>query len=72
VLPVLCDLVFADLRGADASEYRHAARRLRRMRQLAGGSGDGPDNEFDELIASLRDEHRRRPWLQREFDGDDT
>jgi hypothetical protein len=66
VLPVLQDLVLADLREADAGAYRQAARRLRRMRRLAAGTGRAP--EVDDLIRTLREEHRRRPRLQREFD----
>jgi hypothetical protein len=67
VLPVLRDLIVADLRDADARAYQHAARRLRRMRRLAAGTQQAL--EVDELIESLRDEHRRRPRLQREFDA---
>jgi hypothetical protein len=66
VLPVLRDLVVADLREADARGYRQAARRLRRMRRLAAGTGRAA--EVDDLIGALREEHRRRPRLQREFD----
>lgn len=67
VLPVLRDLVISDLRDADARAYQHAARRLRRMRRLAAGTQRA--REVDELIESLREEHRRRPRLQREFDA---
>jgi hypothetical protein len=66
VLPVLRDLVLADLRDADARAYKQAARRLRRMRRLAAGTDQAA--EVDDLIKTLRDEHRRRPRLQREFD----
>ncbi|WP_281906028.1 DUF6880 family protein [Phytohabitans aurantiacus] len=66
VLPVLHDLVVGDLREADARGYRQAARRLRRMRGLAAGTERAV--EIDELIGTLREEHRRRPRLQREFD----
>jgi hypothetical protein len=66
VLPVLRDLALADLRDADARGYQQAARRLRRMRRLAAGTDR--TREVDELIAALREEHRRRPRLQREFD----
>jgi hypothetical protein len=66
VLPVLQDLVVADLRDADARSYRQAARRLRRMRKLAAGTDRAA--EVDDLIGALREEHRRRPRLQREFD----
>jgi hypothetical protein len=67
VLPVLRDLVLADLRETGARAYKHAARRLRRMRRLAAGTEDRAA-EVDDLIKTLRTEHRRRPRLQREFD----
>ncbi|MFC0533353.1 hypothetical protein [Phytohabitans kaempferiae] len=66
VLPVLRDLVLTDLRDADARGYQQAARRLRRMRNLAAGTDR--TSEVDEMIGELREEHRRRPRLQREFD----
>lgn len=66
VLPVLRDLVLTDLRDTDARAYKHAARRLRRMRSLAAGTDRAA--EVDDLVKTLRDEHRRRPRLQREFD----
>ncbi|MGZ8769833.1 MAG: DUF6880 family protein [Aeromicrobium sp.] len=66
VLPVLTDLVEDELTEADAHRYRVAARRLRKMRQLAADSDKAA--EVDEFIAELRETHRRRPRLQREFD----
>ncbi|HEX5198413.1 DUF6880 family protein [Paractinoplanes rhizophilus] len=69
VLPVLRDLVLADLRNTDAHAYKHAARRLRRMRRLTAGTDRA--TEVDNLIKTLREEHRRRPRLQREFDQAD-
>jgi len=66
VLPVLHDLVLTDLRDSDARAYKQAARRLRQMRRLAAGT-DGAA-EVEDLIKTLREEHRRRPRLQREFD----
>ena len=59
-------MVLADLEHADAGSYRSAARRLARMRKLASGSPEA--DEVDELIADLRETHRRRPRLQLEFD----
>jgi Family of unknown function (DUF6880) len=67
VLPVLRDLVLADIKETDARGYQFAARKLLRMRRLAAGTSHAP--EVDELIANLREEHRRRPGLQREFDA---
>lgn len=66
VVPVLRNLVVADLREADARGYRQAGRRLRRMRRLAAGTDRAA--EVDDLIRALRAEHSRRPRLQREFD----
>lgn len=66
VLPILTNLVHGELQVADAQRYRSAARRLARMRKLAAGADKAA--EVDELIAELREEHRRRPRLQQEFD----
>jgi hypothetical protein len=66
VLPVLADLVDGDLVKADAGNYQIAARRLKTMRKLAAGTEKA--DEVDELVAALREEHRRRPRLQQEFD----
>jgi hypothetical protein len=66
VLPVLASLVHADLVHADARNYQQAARRLRTMRKLAGGSDELVG--VDALILQLRETHRRRPRLQQEFD----
>ena len=83
ILPVLRRLAIASLHGdADARAYRHAARLLRRMRHIAadtdspGADGPGTDSpgrdsavDVDALISTLREQHRRRPRLQREFDA---
>lgn len=66
VLPVLAALIEDELTEAGAQHYRVAARYLKKMRQLAGGSEKAA--EVDELIAGLREAHRRRPRLQQEFD----
>ena len=65
VLPILTKLVEDDLTEAGAQRYRNAARRLNKMRQLSIGSHKAA--EVDRLIAELRETHRRRPRLQREF-----
>jgi hypothetical protein len=67
VLPVLRELVLSGLHEADARAYRNAARQLHRMRRIAAGTDHA--RGVDELIAILREEHRRRPRLQREFDN---
>jgi hypothetical protein len=43
-----------------------AARRLKTMRKLAAGTERA--GEVDDLVAGLREQHRRRPRLQQEFD----
>jgi hypothetical protein len=66
VLPILTKLVEDELTEAGAQHYRNAARRLKKMRQLTAGSDKAA--EVDDLIAELRETHRRRPRLQQEFD----
>ncbi len=65
VLPVHTTRVLADLDHADVRRYRAAARRLARMQILVRGTVH--EAEVRELVAALRDEHRRRPRLQQEF-----
>jgi hypothetical protein len=66
VLPIHQRLVEHELVEAGAQHYRLAARRLAKMRKLAAGSEAA--DEVDDLIAGLRETHRRRPRLQQEFD----
>jgi hypothetical protein len=66
VLPILAMLVETDLLRADARNYQIAGRRLKTMRKLAAGIEKA--GEVDDLIAGMREEHRRRPRLQQEFD----
>ncbi len=66
VLPVLTRLVDHDLTEAGAQHYIVAARRLKNMRRLAAGSPEA--TQVDNYIKELRETHRRRPRLQREFD----
>lgn len=66
VLAIHQRLVENELVEADARHYRLAARRLARMRQLSAGSAKSA--KVDDLIAELREIHRRRPRLQQEFD----
>ena len=66
VLPVLARLVNHELTEAGAQHYRIAARQLAKMRKLATGSADAAG--VDELIAELRETHRRLSRLQQEFD----
>ncbi|WP_174442387.1 DUF6880 family protein [Demequina salsinemoris] len=67
-LPVHRRLVTATLESTGAQHYVEAARRLRTMRAIAAAGGGAPGVEVDDFIASLREEHRRRPRLQQEFD----
>jgi hypothetical protein len=66
VLPVLTRLAEDELVMANAQNYRFAARRLAKMRKLAAGTQQS--TAVDDLIADLRETHRRRPRLQQEFD----
>lgn len=65
-LPIHQRLVENELVEAGAQHYRLAARRLAKMRQLSAGSEKSA--EVNDLIAELRETHRRRPRLQQEFD----
>lgn len=66
VLPIHQRLVENELVEAGAQHYRAAARRLAKMRKLSAGSEKSA--EVSDLIADLREIHRRRPRLQQEFD----
>lgn len=66
VLPILAELAENELSAAGAQHYKIAARRLKKMRELAAGTGKAA--EVDDLISQLRETHRRRPRLQQEFD----
>lgn len=66
VLPILAELVEDELEAAGVQHYRVAARRLKQMRRIAAGTDKAA--EVDDLIAGLRETHRRRPRLQQEFD----
>lgn len=66
VLDPLTALVHSELEVAGAGHYKTAARHLKRMRKLAAESDRAED--VDDLIAELRETHRRRSRLQTEFD----
>jgi hypothetical protein len=66
VLPVHQRLVENELVETGAQHYRLAARRLVTMRKLVAGTAH--QAHVDNLIAELRETHRRRPRLQQEFD----
>lgn len=65
-LPVHRRLVVDLLVHADAADYRRAAKRLARMRELVSGTTQAP--EVDAFLAELRTTHRRRPRLLQELD----
>jgi uncharacterized Zn finger protein len=62
----MANLVTSELCTAGAQQYKTAARWLSKMRNLASGTVKAA--KVDELIAELRETHRRRPRLQHEFD----
>ncbi len=66
VLPVYQRLVEDELTATGARHYQAAVRRLKTMRRLAASD---PDRvvEVDTFVTALREQHRRRPRLQREF-----
>lgn len=65
-LPIHQRLVENELVEAGAQHYRLAARGLAKMRTLSAGTEKSA--EVNDLIAELREVHRRRPRLQQEFD----
>jgi tetratricopeptide (TPR) repeat protein len=67
VLPVYRRLVENELAATGARHYQVAARRLKTMRRLAATDNDSAV-EVDTFVAGLREQHRRRPRLQLEFD----
>jgi uncharacterized Zn finger protein len=66
VLPIHRRLVEHELVDASAQHYQRAARRFATMRKLAADTDQA--EAVHTFIAELRDTHRRRPRLQREFD----
>jgi len=66
VLPIHHRLVEHELVQTGAQHYRLAARRLATMRRLAANTEQ--EAHVHDLIAELRQTHRRRPRLQQEFD----
>ena len=60
-LGVYLRLVESTLERADKRNYRVAVKQLKAARRAAEAAGL-PD-EFDEHLAALREEHRRRPSL---------
>lgn len=65
VVPVLRQLIDVDLETADARNYKSAVKRLKQLR--AALRATSREQEFDEIVATLREEHRRRPRLLEEF-----
>lgn len=65
VLPILRELVDVELLQTGAVHYKNAARHLQTMRRLTAGTKALA--EVDTFISDLRQTHRRRPRLQKEF-----
>ncbi len=65
VVPVLRELIDTDLQIADARNYKSAAKRLKQLRAALKATGAG--DEFEPIVAALREEHRRRPRLLEEL-----
>lgn len=65
-LPVHARLVESELLDTGAQHYQRAARRLKRMRALADRVDRSAD--VDQLVAEIREKHRRRPRLLQELD----
>jgi hypothetical protein len=65
-LPVHARLVESELLETGAQHYQRAARRLKRMRALAERIDRSAD--LDQLVAAIRETHRRRPRLLQELD----
>jgi hypothetical protein len=64
-LPIHARLVENELRETGAQHYQRAARRLKRMRTLAAPIDRCAD--VDDLVAEIRETHRRRPRLLQEL-----
>jgi len=60
-LDVYLRLIGSTLRTANRRAYRSAARQLKRAQKTADAAG--LSEEFDEHLAALREQHRRRPAL---------
>lgn len=60
-LGVYLRLIDSTLQTADRRNYRSAAKQLKRAQRSAAAAG--LSEEFDEHLAALREQHRRRPTL---------
>lgn len=59
VIPILRELIEADLEVADVRNYRSAARRLTQLRRISARAGQR--EEAAAYVAALRQQHRNRP-----------
>ena len=59
VLPILRELIEADLTVADVRNYRSAARRLTQLRRISTKAGQR--EQAGAYVAALRQQHRNRP-----------
>lgn len=60
-LGVYLRLIDSTLQTADRRAYRSAAKQLKKAQKAAAAAG--LSEEFDEHLAALREQHRRRPSL---------
>ena len=65
VLPILRHLIDSDLEVADARNCTSAAKRLKQLRQAMAAAGVGDD--FADIVAELRERHKRRPRFLEEL-----
>ena len=65
VVPVLRELIDADLEVSDARNYRSAVKRLKQLKRALDRAGRG--GEFETIVEHLRYEHRRRPRFLEEL-----
>lgn len=66
VVPVLIQLINADLEVAKPRNYKSAVARLRQLRRALKASDAAA--QFPLIVADLREQHRRRPTLLQAFD----
>ncbi|HEX3678297.1 MAG TPA: hypothetical protein VHU90_01100, partial [Galbitalea sp.] len=65
VVPVLRELIDADLEVSDIQNYRSAVKRLRQLRDALRACDR--EDEFAPIIRTIQVEHRRRPRLMEEL-----
>lgn len=66
VIPMLCELIEADLTVADVRNYRSAIKRMRKLKKFSIAADQS--EAYRDYIVGLREEHRNRPRFVRELD----